>query len=61
MECYYSDYTLGAQLQYNKILTGKFNHGKICASPNTGKYWPEKTPYLDTFHGVYNKKTVRKD
>ena len=21
-------------------------------SPNTGKYGPEKTPYLDTFHGV---------
>ena len=22
-------------------------------SPNTGKYGPEKTPYLDTFHAVY--------
>ena len=21
-------------------------------SPNTGKYGPEKTPYLDTFHAV---------
>ena len=21
-------------------------------SPNAGKYGPEKTPYLDTFHGV---------
>ena len=21
-------------------------------SPNTGKYWPELTPYLDTFHVV---------
>ena len=21
-------------------------------SPNTGKYGPEKTPYLDTFHSV---------
>ena len=21
-------------------------------SPNTGKYPPEKTPYLDTFHAV---------
>ena len=32
-------------------------------SPNTGKYGPEKTPYLDTFHAVVyrrkrNKKTV---
>ena len=23
---------------------------------NTGKYGPEKTPYLDTFHAVYYKK-----
>ena len=22
------------------------------SSPNTGKYGPEKTPYLDTFHAV---------
>ena len=22
-------------------------------SPNTGKYGPEITPYLDTFHAVY--------
>ena len=25
-------------------------------SPNTGKYGPEITPYLDTFHAVYMKK-----
>ena len=25
-------------------------------SPNTGKYGPEKTPYLDTFHAVANTK-----
>ena len=23
------------------------------SSPNTGKYGPEKTPYLDTFHAVH--------
>ena len=23
--------------------------------PNTGKYGPEKTPYLDTFHAVISK------
>ena len=22
-------------------------------SPNAGKYWPKKTPYLDTFHAVF--------
>ena len=24
-------------------------------NPNTGKYGPEKTPYLDKFHAVFNK------
>ena len=29
-------------------------YGEISAfSPNTGKYGPEKTPYLDTFHAVF--------
>ena len=26
-------------------------------SPNAGKYGPEKTPYLDTFHAVNGSKT----
>ena len=26
-------------------------------SPNTNKYGPEKTPYLDTFRAVYNSET----
>ena len=29
----------------------------VC-SPNTGKYGPKKTPYLDTFHGVLNIKPL---
>ena len=29
-------------------------------TPNTGKYEPEKTPYLDTFHAVYCLKTGKK-
>ena len=30
-------------------------------SPNTGKYRPEKTPYLDTFHAVvYRRKRNNK-
>ena len=28
-------------------------------SPNTGKYGPEKTSYLDTFHAVQLKKTSK--
>ena len=28
----------------------------LCFSANTGKYGPEITPYLDTFHAVYLKK-----
>ena len=27
-------------------------------SPNTGKYRPEKTPYLDTFYTVTNNRTI---
>ena len=27
-------------------------------SPNAGKYGPEKTPYLDTFHAVYHNKIL---
>ena len=27
-------------------------------SPNTGKYGPEETPYLDTFHAVIIRKTL---
>ena len=25
----------------------------VFSSPNAGKYGPEKTPYLDTFHAVF--------
>ena len=28
-------------------------------SPNVGKYEPEKTPYLDSFHAVYNSVSPR--
>ena len=28
-------------------------------SPNTGKYGPEITPYLDTFHAVFGKIYIR--
>ena len=27
-------------------------------SPNTGKYGPEKTPYLDNFHAVLNDNII---
>ena len=43
-----------------------FKYG-LFSSPNTGKYGPEKTPYLDTFHAVnelngnYNLKYVNND
>ena len=29
-------------------------------SPNIGKYGPEKTPYLDTFHAISVAKTITK-
>ena len=46
------------------FLVHIFSHTKYLSvfSPNAGKYGPEKTPYLDTFHAVYvwNKKRTRK-
>ena len=30
-------------------------------NPNTGKYGPEKAPYLDTFHAVYRIGTFKQD
>ena len=30
-------------------------------SPNTGKYRPEKTPYLDTFHAVFSTQKLFSD
>ena len=29
-------------------------------NPNAGKYGPEKTPYLDTFHAVHSSDMIRK-
>ena len=34
---------------FSRIRT---EYGEIVFSPNAGKYGPEKTPYLDTFHTV---------
>ena len=39
-------------VQMNKNLTKQSLREKC---PNTGKYRPEKTPYLDTFHIVILK------
>ena len=30
----------------------------VFSGPNTGKYGPEKTPYLDTFHAVQIEKRI---
>ena len=29
-------------------------------SPNVGKYVPEKTPYLETFHAVHVTRAIKK-
>ena len=31
----------------------KVSKYRVFSGPNIGKYGPEKTPYLDTFHGVF--------
>ena len=49
---------LRIQSEYRKIwirnnsVFGYFSQISLCSSPNTGKYGPEITPYLDTFHTV---------
>ena len=37
------------------VFTWKVSKYGVFSSLNTGKYGPEKTPYLDTFHAMkYN-------
>ena len=51
---------LRIQSEYRKIRTRKnyvFGHFQVF-SPNTGKYGPKKTPYLDTFHAVWENKVA---
>ena len=46
-----------SQYEYRKIRIRKnsvFGHYFSVFSPNTGKYRPEKTPYLDTFQTVHD-------
>ena len=33
-------------------MRSKIGGASVVFSPSTGKYGPEKTPYLDTFHAV---------
>ena len=37
------------------FLAFGLNTNRYVFSPNAGKYGPEKTPYLDTFHAVICK------
>ena len=38
---------------FGAITTWKVSKYGVISGPNTGKYGPEITPYLDTFHAVY--------
>ena len=39
------------------LLLTRYNMTSV-SSPNAGKYGPEKTPYLGTFHAVLNCQTL---
>ena len=39
-------------VQIRSIFWSVFSNIRTEYSPNTGKYGPENTPYLDTFHAV---------
>ena len=45
--------TLNRQMFSRAISTAwKLSKYGVISGPNTGKYGPEVTPYLDTFHAV---------
>ena len=55
--CIFSEQQFFSYLHKKKLFKNLFQIVKNTAwisvfSPNTGKYGPEKTPYLDTFHAV---------
>ena len=46
----------GRKCWINGVMVNRTEYGEylFVFSPNTGKYGPEKTPHLDTFHAVTN-------
>ena len=51
---YSAKYTASKVSKYG-VFSGPYF---VAFSPNTGKYEPEKTPYLDTFDAVIVKRTL---
>ena len=49
-------------VSYSWLLNNTLKVSKygVFSGPNTGKYGPEKTPYLDTFHAAKASDTARK-
>ena len=47
-KCPYSEFNSGPYFPAFGLNTERYG----VLSPNVGKYRPEKTPYLDTFHAV---------
>ena len=43
---------------YMTITAWKVSKYGVISGPNTGKYGPEITPYLDTFHAVHGMTEV---
>ena len=44
---------------YNTFFTLSYKRHSLCEKcPNTGKYRPEKTPYLDSVHPVIMMQTI---
>ena len=61
-------YNMRSKIEYTLFYKGPVNHRRKSVqirsffgpyfpvfSPNAGKYGPEKSPYLDTFHVVYKQ------
>ena len=43
---------------YSVFSCTRTEYGDLRSNPNTGKYGPEKTPYLDTFHAVFGSSYI---
>ena len=46
------EYALGEKCPNTEFILVRLYSDCSVFSPNKGKYRPEKTPYLDTFHAV---------
>ena len=50
--------TVNSSFSLGPLNTWKVSKYRLLSGPNTGKYGPEKTPYLDTFNAIPKMKMI---